>query len=177
MKEKLITFPNIITLCRGILIPFFVISLVLGRTEISVLIFGAIAIGDTLDGLSARMMNQQTRIGALFDTSVDWLVLLSALIMFITIERYITTAEIITLSIPICIGLVAKSIYVMKARKTLPTILGKITVAFAYTTTIILLLDFQFKSYFVIIMIILAYAIMIEYVIKDVKIFIEKRNS
>lgn len=171
-NENIITIPNIITLGRLLLVPFFILALVYNKTEIAVLLFGAIAISDALDGLSARIMKQKTKIGALLDSTTDWLVILSALITFLIIKKYLSLNIIIILLIPIIISSIAKSIYIKKKKKTSPTIIGKITIAFAYITTIALLINFAYKNIFLIAIILLAYATMSNYIIKDVKLFI-----
>lgn len=172
-KENIFTIPNIITVFRLLLIPFFIIYLVRGKTEVAVLLFAAIALSDALDGLSARMMKQKTRIGALLDSTTDWLVILSALITFLIIKKYISLNLIIILLIPMVVSYVAKSIYVKKMKKTSPTIIGKITTAFAYITTIALLINFAYKNIFLIGVVVLAYSTMVVYIVKDVKIFID----
>ncbi len=171
-NENIITIPNIITLGRLLLVPFFILALVYNKTEIAVLLFGAIAISDALDGLSARITKQKTTIGALLDSTTDWLVILSTLITFLIIEKYLSLKIIIILLIPIIISSIAKSIYIKKKKKTSPTIIGKITIAFAYITTIALLINFAYKNIFLIAIILLAYATMSNYIIKDVKLFI-----
>jgi len=171
-NEKIITIPNIITLCRFIAIPFFVLSLVYNKIEIAVLLFAAIALSDALDGLSARITKQKTKIGALFDSTTDWLVIISSLITFLIIKKYIPLNIIILLLIPLIASLIAKSIYIKKTKKTNPTVIGKITYAFAYITIIALLINFAYKNLFLIAMIILAYATMLNYIIRDVKLFI-----
>lgn len=173
MQEKIITIPNIITLGRLLLLPFFIITMVYNKIEIAILLFGSIAIGDALDGLSARVMKQKTKIGALLDSTIDWLVILSTLITFLIIKKYIPLNLIIILLIPIIISLIAKSIYIKKKRNTSPTIIGKITYGFAYITIVVLLINFVYKDIFVVVMIVLAYATMITYIIKDVKLFIQ----
>ncbi len=172
MREKIITIPNAVTLCRFLLIPFFIFALLNNKIEIAILLFGAIALGDALDGLSARVTKQKTRIGALFDTTTDWLVILSALVVFLLMKRYLSINMIVIFLIPTIIGSIAKSIYLKKKKKTSPTIVGKITIAFAYVTIIVLLINFAYRNLFLTVMIFLAYATMLNYIIKDVKLFI-----
>lgn len=172
-NEEVITIPNIITLFRLLLLPFFIITLVYNKKEIAVLLFAAIAMSDALDGLSARITKQKTKIGALLDSTTDWLVILSTLITFLFIKGYLSIKLIIILFVPTIVGLVGKGIYIKKGKEISPTIIGKITIAFAYITTISFLINFAYKDIFVIIMIILAYATVINYIIKDVKLFIE----
>lgn len=172
-EENIITIPNIITFCRLLLMPFFILALVYNKVEIAILLFAAIALGDALDGLSARITKQKTKIGALLDSTTDWLVILSTLITFIFIKRYLSTKMIIILLIPVVVNLITKGVYVRKEKKTSPTIIGKITIAFAYITNITLLINFVYKEIFLIILVILAYATVINYIVKDVKLFIE----
>lgn len=172
-NDKIITIPNIITLGRLLLTPFFIIALVYGKKEIAVLLFAAIALGDGLDGLSARIMKQKTRIGSLLDSVTDWLVILSVLITFIFIKTYLLISIIILFLIPAGIILVTKGIYIMKRKKIIPTVIGKVATAFAYITIITFLINFTYKNLFLITMVILAYATMFYYIIKDVKLFID----
>lgn len=170
--EEIITIPNIITLFRLLLLPFFIFALFYNKTEIAVLLFGAIALSDAFDGLSARIMKQKTRIGALLDSTTDWLVLLSSLVTFLLIKRYLPIKMIIVLLIPTAIGLITKAVYVKKGKKTSPTVIGKITFAFAYITVIALLINFAYKNIFLIAITILAYTTIATYIVKDVKLFI-----
>lgn len=170
-SEDIITLPNIITLCRILLLPFFIIAVVNNNREIAVLLFAAISLSDALDGLSARIMRQKTNIGALLDSTTDWLVILSALILPIFIKGYLSVPMIVILLIPAVIGLVVKLIYIKKGKKTSPTIIGKLTVAFAYLTIITVLIDFKYKNIFLTLAALLAYATVVNYIIKDIRLF------
>ncbi len=172
MEEEIVTIPNVITFGRLLLLPFFIITLVYNKVDIAILIFAAIALSDALDGLSARITKQKTRFGALFDTMLDWVVIISSLITFLLIKKYLSTGVIIALFIPMFGGLLLKGVYLKKLKKTTPTIIGKVTFAFAYVTVVVLLLNFAYKDIFIIITTALAYATMINYLIKDVKLFI-----
>ena len=172
MEEKIVTIPNIITLGRLLLVPFFIIMLAFNKVEIAVLLFTAIAMSDALDGISARMMKQKTKMGALLDSITDMVVLLSTLITFIFIKGYIQISKIIILLIPVGIGFIVKGVYVKKKNETSPTIIGKVAVALAYVTTIAFLIDFRYKNLFLIAVVLIAYATVATYIVKDVKLFI-----
>ncbi len=171
MKEKIITIPNIITLCRLILIPFFVISIIYNRVEFSILLFTGIALSDTLDGLSARIIKQKTKKGAIFDSLVDWLVLFSVLTLAVFKKEYISTKIAIALMVPAVIIFITKVIYIKKQKTKTPSIIGKVMVAFAYVTVIAILIEFKYKNIFLITTTILVYATTINYVRKDIGIF------
>jgi cardiolipin synthase len=73
--------PNAITLVRIILVPVMLYFLVEGRELLALLVFLAAAISDGLDGLIAKLLHQQTRIGAFLDPIADKLLLSTAFIV------------------------------------------------------------------------------------------------
>ena len=172
-NENIITIPNIITLSRILLLPFFIFALVHNETKIAILLFAVIAISDALDGLFARITKQKTNFRAFFDTTADCVVILSILITFLVIKKYISLNLIIFLIIPTVISYVAKNIYSKKKNETSPIIIGKITVALAYITVIVLLMDLAYKNIFIAVIVLLAYTTMITYIAKIVKLYIK----
>lgn len=172
-KEQIINIPNIITLFRLLLLPFFIITLIYDKIAIAVLLFGAMAISDALDGLSARIIKQKTNIGALLDGTTDSLVIISTLITVLLIGKYVSAKIIFILLIPAVIFIITRIIYFKKTKSMQHPIMGKITGAFAYITIIAFLINFTYKDIFLIIIIILAYITMLANIIEDVKLFIE----
>jgi len=79
--------PNIITLFRIIMVPFFAASLYYmdssdsGRQWIPLSIFIVSALSDALDGILARALNAQSNFGTFIDPVADKLLLLTAYIM------------------------------------------------------------------------------------------------
>lgn len=74
------TVPNLIGLMRLALLPVFLILAFAepdGRGPTTALIFFAIAAGDYLDGLVARLTGQYSRLGALLDPIIDRLTILA----------------------------------------------------------------------------------------------------
>lgn len=76
--------PNMLTILRVILIPFFVVFMLCNLTAydnyIALVIFAAASITDTLDGYLARKNNQVTNFGKFMDPLADKLLVCSALI-------------------------------------------------------------------------------------------------
>ena len=173
MKEKIVTIPNIITLCRFLLIPFFIVALVYDRVDIAVLLFGGIALGDALDGLSARIVKQKTTLGSLFDGLTDSLAIISTLIVVLLTGKYVSARIIFILLIPAIVHPVARTIYFRKTKDSSHWVMEKITGAFAYITIILFLINFAYKDVFLILVIILAYITMMIDIVEDVKLFIE----
>ncbi|HCD27958.1 MAG TPA: CDP-diacylglycerol--glycerol-3-phosphate 3-phosphatidyltransferase, partial [Gammaproteobacteria bacterium] len=79
--------PNVITIARILLIPFFV-GLYMVQQDWSIfaagVLFALAAITDWLDGYLARRLNQTTPFGAFLDPVADKLIVVSALIVLIT---------------------------------------------------------------------------------------------
>ncbi|HZX45612.1 MAG TPA: CDP-alcohol phosphatidyltransferase family protein [Candidatus Nanoarchaeia archaeon] len=169
-NEEIITIPNFITLFRIVCIPFFILSLVYNKDAWAVLIFAAMSLSDALDGISARLTNQKTKIGALLDTTADNLVVFSTLLTFTIIRGMIPFYITIALFVAFILCALAKIIYVKKGNSTNPTIMGKLAIAFAYLTGIAYLIDFQYKLVFSLILVFFAYATVATYLAKDIRL-------
>jgi cardiolipin synthase (CMP-forming) len=75
------TIPNMISLLRIILIPFFVVALVYQRYDYALAFFVTAALSDMLDGMVARLANQKTRLGAFLDAFADKALLITSFII------------------------------------------------------------------------------------------------
>jgi CDP-diacylglycerol---glycerol-3-phosphate 3-phosphatidyltransferase len=78
--------PNVITLCRMLVIPFFVVVYVIpakGTYLLAAALFGLAAFTDWLDGYLARRLHQTTAFGAFLDPVADKLIVVSALVVLI----------------------------------------------------------------------------------------------
>lgn len=79
-KNYFFTVPNLISLSRIIIIPYFLWLLIEGKTTAALIVFTAAALTDLLDGLAARMLRQKSKLGALLDPAGDKLLMTAALI-------------------------------------------------------------------------------------------------
>ena len=83
--------PNMLTTLRVIMIPFFVVFLLLDITAydnyIALAIFIAASLTDMLDGYLARKNNQVTNFGKFMDPLADKLLVSSALICLVELDR------------------------------------------------------------------------------------------
>lgn len=82
--------PNILTLSRIGLLPFFIFFLCDPtplNSFVAALIFGVAAITDWLDGMIARRTGQVTKLGKLLDPIADKLLVSAALILLVEIGR------------------------------------------------------------------------------------------
>jgi CDP-diacylglycerol--glycerol-3-phosphate 3-phosphatidyltransferase len=73
-------FPNKLTLLRVLLIPVFLTLFLMGYYFFSLIVFGAAAITDALDGYIARKRNLITNFGKLMDPLADKLLTIAAFV-------------------------------------------------------------------------------------------------
>lgn len=88
--QESLNLPNLITLVRILLIPVFVMLFFTptpDRSLSAAVIFVVAAITDLLDGYIARRTGQVTKLGKLLDPIADKLLVLSALILLVNIDR------------------------------------------------------------------------------------------
>jgi cardiolipin synthase len=74
--------PNMITLTRIVLIPVFVTALVYQHYDWALALFVIASLTDMLDGFTARLIDQKTKLGAFLDPLADKVLLLTSFILF-----------------------------------------------------------------------------------------------
>lgn len=73
--------PNILTIARILLLPFFATSLIYGNYQYALILFLAAAITDILDGLIARIKKQTTDFGSILDPVADKFLMITSFIV------------------------------------------------------------------------------------------------
>ena len=134
MKEEkniFFTLPNILSLLRILLIPIFLTMIIQQKHTAAFIVFLLAGSTDFLDGLTARLWNLKTRIGALIDPTADKLLMTSSIIVLSlfslnpnnTIPLWLTAA-VIGRDVLIVLG--AFVLFRLKDQKVFyPSILGK----------------------------------------------------
>ena len=82
------TFPNLLSFGRIALVPVFVIAVLQGRPGRALAVFVVAGITDLLDGLVARRLDQESRLGAVLDPVADKLLLTTAFVMLTIPDLY-----------------------------------------------------------------------------------------
>jgi CDP-diacylglycerol--glycerol-3-phosphate 3-phosphatidyltransferase len=96
-----LNLPNLITLARILLIPVFIglfITPTPDRSLSAAMIFVVAAVTDMLDGYIARRTGQVTRLGKLLDPIADKLLVLSALILLVNVDRVSALVAILVIA-------------------------------------------------------------------------------
>lgn len=99
--QESLNLPNFITLVRILLIPVFVLLFFTptpDRSFSAAVVFVVAAITDLLDGYIARRTGQVTKLGKLLDPIADKLLVLSALILLLNIDRVSALAAILIIA-------------------------------------------------------------------------------
>ncbi len=89
-QESNINLPNVLTVTRILLIPVFVVLFVTptpDRSLAAAVVFVIAALTDLFDGYLARRRGQVTKLGRLLDPIADKLLVLSALIVLVQVDR------------------------------------------------------------------------------------------
>jgi CDP-diacylglycerol--glycerol-3-phosphate 3-phosphatidyltransferase len=88
--QESINIPNLLTLTRILLIPVFIVLFATpdpDRSVTAAIVFVGAAVTDLLDGYLARRSGQVTKLGKLLDPIADKLLVLSALILLVNVDR------------------------------------------------------------------------------------------
>jgi CDP-diacylglycerol--glycerol-3-phosphate 3-phosphatidyltransferase len=99
--QESLNLPNFITLTRILLIPVFVVLFATptpNRSFSAGLVFVVAAVTDLLDGYLARRNGQVTTLGKLLDPIADKLLVLSALILLVNVDRVSALVAIVIIA-------------------------------------------------------------------------------
>jgi cardiolipin synthase (CMP-forming) len=146
MLRQLFTAPNQLTLLRLIFIPFIIINIVDNNHRWALILLVIAGLSDGLDGLLARTLHQQTKLGQYLDPIADKL-LLSTLFLVLSILHLIPWKyTVLVFSRDLCILLTCAVLYATTSiRDFRPSIFGKINTG-AQVVTIFFVLLFQVDS-------------------------------
>jgi CDP-diacylglycerol--glycerol-3-phosphate 3-phosphatidyltransferase len=130
-----LNIPNLLTLLRILLIPFFFVVYIIDAgwsNQLATFIFVVAAITDWLDGYLARLLNQYTTFGAFLDPVADKLIVATALVMLATDEKVLSLVYSVPLfaaSVAIIIG---REIVISALREWMAELGKRASVAVSY---------------------------------------------
>jgi len=134
------SIPNLITLIRIILIPWFAILLINGSFKQALWVFAGAAVTDGLDGLIARWFSQKTRLGSLLDPIADKLLLSTAFIALAIMKEIPVWLAVIVISRDVVIVLGVSILFLTQIRFEMnPTFSSKMTTVFQLLLILLIL--------------------------------------
>jgi CDP-diacylglycerol--glycerol-3-phosphate 3-phosphatidyltransferase len=141
--QESLNLPNFITLLRILLIPVFVLLFFTptpDRSLSAAVVFVVAAITDLLDGYIARRTGQVTKLGKLLDPIADKLLVLSALILLLNIDRVSALAAILVIAREVAVSgiraIAASEGFIIQAETT-----GKYKMALQVVAITLLILE------------------------------------
>lgn len=81
LKSDILTLPNLLSLFRILLVPVFLWSMLNGKAFEALLIFFLAGLTDMLDGFTARIWHQRTKIGTILDPAGDKLLMVASYVV------------------------------------------------------------------------------------------------
>ncbi len=128
-KNEFWTTPNQLTLLRLFFIPFINICIVERRYHAALILLVIAGLSDGLDGLAARLLHQQTKLGEYLDPIADKL-LLSSLFLVMSSRHLIPWRyTVMVFSRDLGILIISALLYTVGLRDFRPGIFGKINTA------------------------------------------------
>ncbi len=129
LKSEFWTAPNQLTLLRLFFIPFINICIVERRYQTALLLLVIAGISDGLDGLAARLLHQQTRLGEYLDPIADKLLLSSLFLVMSSVRIIPWSYTVMVFSRDLGILIISALLYTVGLRDFRPGIFGKINTA------------------------------------------------
>ncbi len=124
--SQLLTAPNQLTLLRMVFLPFIIIHLVNGHYFWALILFVLAGLSDGLDGLLARVLKQQTKIGQYLDPMADKLLLSTMFLVLSVLHKIPWKFTVLVFSRDLCIVAVSAVLYIAAGlRDFRPSIFGK----------------------------------------------------
>lgn len=130
-KNTLLTLPNVLSFLRILLIPLFLFMMLQQKVIEAFVVFLIAGLTDLLDGITARLWHQKTKIGALLDPAADKLLMTASFIILTfpslnspsTIPLWLT---IVVISRDVYLVSSTLILYKIRSQKSFPpTFLGK----------------------------------------------------
>ncbi|MFZ5864120.1 MAG: CDP-diacylglycerol--glycerol-3-phosphate 3-phosphatidyltransferase [Nitrospirota bacterium] len=120
--------PNALTLLRILLVPLFVGLVLYGHLSTALVVFLVAGLTDALDGLIARLLNQQTTLGRYLDPLADKLLLVAAFVV-LSVGGFVPLwVTIIVVSRDIIISVGSLVLHLFREQPDIaPTLMGKAT--------------------------------------------------
>lgn len=145
MNPTAVSVPNVLTLIRIVLIPWFAILLFNRSFNQAVWVFAGAAVTDSLDGLIARWFSQKTRLGAFLDPVADKLLLSTAYIALAVMGEIPVWVTVIVISRDVIIALGVTVLFFHRIElEARPSVYSKLTTLFQ----VLLVLSVLASGYF-----------------------------
>ncbi len=143
------SIPNLLTLTRILLLPFFASAIIYEQYLYALILFITAALSDLLDGLAARMLHQITALGKILDPVADKFFLITSFILMSRTGLLPTWLAIVVISKDVIVVTGCIILYLVTGRLRIEvSILGKLSSAVQFILIGIILLSRNVNSKF-----------------------------
>ena len=144
--SQLLTAPNQLTLLRMMFLPFIVINLVGSHYSWALALFVLAGLSDGLDGLLARTLKQQTKLGQYLDPIADKLLLSTMFLVLSILHKIPWKFTVLVFSRDISILCASAVLYAIAGlRDFRPSIFGKAN-TFSQISAVFFVMLFEVRS-------------------------------
>lgn len=148
--SQILTAPNQLTLLRMVFVPFIILSLLERNYKQALILFVLAGLTDTFDGILARKLHQQTRIGQYLDPIADKLLLSTMFLVLAILHLIKWRYTVIVFSRDICILGVSAVLYATAGlRDFRPSIFGKMNTLSQIAAVFFVMLNLVFPAQWV----------------------------
>jgi cardiolipin synthase (CMP-forming) len=146
------TIPNLLSLFRMGLVPFFIIAVLEGQATRALLLFVAAGVTDALDGAIARFFNQRSALGAYLDPIADKLLLTSAYVVLAfpgvgEVMRIPAWVSVLVIARDVLLVTVALILYLaLGVKRFPPSLLSKLTTLTQVAAVVLVLASGSFPK-------------------------------
>jgi cardiolipin synthase len=124
--KQLRAAPNLLTFLRLFIIPFLLLAVLSGHYRMALALFVTAGVSDGLDGLAARLLQQETQLGRYLDPVADKLLLSSLFLVLMHAQLVSQRVTVLVFSRDLGILIVASILYIaLGIRDFRPSIYGK----------------------------------------------------
>ena len=146
LRSDILTIPNLLSIFRILLVPIFLWSMLNGRSFEALLIFFLAGLTDLLDGFTARVWHQRSKLGTVLDPAGDKLLMATSYVI-LTLPS-VATPNFIPLWLTVIVFardlLIVTGAFIAflswRQKSFTPSFLGKITTACQVGTVFLVLL-------------------------------------
>lgn len=136
--------PNLLTLCRFLLIPVYIAVFAAGHVEWAFVIVLAAGLTDILDGYIARTRGLVTRAGEMLDPLADKCMMITV-ILSLMIAGYIPWFAAVPIFLRDAGMIVGSAIFHFRGKRTVPAnAMGKLTTVLYYLAVLFIVLRLDF---------------------------------
>ncbi len=145
MNQRILNLPNILTILRVVLVPFFIYFLFIDEFQFKVyamLIFLFASITDFVDGYLARKWKQETEFGKFLDPLADKILVTSAFLTFLLLDEQIEIWMVLAIIFRDMLITSLRWLAIRHGSNLRTTMMGKLKTAFQMTAIFLLLILF-----------------------------------